>query len=355
MKVLYAYRYGILGGVCTQLINRLGVMSSKVGIEAHLAFSQDYGISATLGDYPHVYFERNSAELRKIATEGDFDAAVVIDTPEYFEALNDIPGTALITEVHTTTEKGLGYLSDIRWSTRGYIVPSIYSRRILRDRFGIGERQPVHVVPNSLQASLFPRVVVSVGSDRPVFGWVGKLDDHKNWRGFLDVALRVRDSGLDADFWLIGGETAPSAVEGELVDEIEARGLGSHCRWFPRIEYEAMHRVYAAVRQSGGAMIVTSIDESFGMSVLEALMSGCPVIASRVGALPELAPDKSYLRLYEVHHSDEAAKLAVELSDPEVGNPLRRELEEDWAWLASSYSQQNVTNRYLEILRELSA
>ena len=117
---------------------------------------------------------------------------------------------------------------------------------------------------------------------------------------------------MEAEYWLIGGETALPEQQAELINEIERLGLHSCCRWFPRIEYTAIHRVYAAARASGGALVVTSIDESFGMSVLEALISGCPVIASRVGALPEIAPGKPYVLFYEFDDAPDATQQAVE-------------------------------------------
>ena len=80
MKILYCYRYGILGGVCTQILNRLGPLMTRHGIETHLLFAEDHGISRTLGDYPHVYFESDPAKVLDRVTQGAFDLAVVIDT-----------------------------------------------------------------------------------------------------------------------------------------------------------------------------------------------------------------------------------------------------------------------------------
>ena len=353
MKVLYCYRYGILGGVCTQLINRMRVLESDGSLEAHLLFSRDYGISKTLHGYSHLYFEPNAAKVRDLAAKNGFDATAVIDTPEYLSALNGLPGVPLIVEVHTTTQRGLQYLEDRQWQPAGYIVPSEYSRNMLRERFRVGEDQPVHVVPNSLDLCLFPRVEVTPPGSRPVFAWVGKLDDHKNWRGFLDVAARIVDRGVDAEFWLIGGETAPAARQDELIDHIEVLELHSRCRWFPRIEYRAMHKALAGVRASGGAIIVTSLAESFGMSVLEALMCGCPVVASRVGALPELAPGRSYLRFYAFGRTDEAADVATALVEPQEARRVREELDTERQWLRDTYSCESVAARYVAALREL--
>ena len=329
IRALYCYRYGILGGVCTQLLNRMRVLEARNALEAHLLFSKDYGIGKTLAGYPHLHFEPSAAKVRQLAEQGNFDAAIVIDTPEYIEALTGLKDTPLVVEVHTTTEKGLKYLERRPWRPVGYIVPSEFSRQMVRERFGVGENEPVHVVPNSLDMTLFPAVTVDSPTARPVFAWVGKLDDHKNWRCFLNVAAQIVDRGVDGEFWMIGGETAPAERQQELIDEIENQELHARCRWFPRIEYRAMHRVLAGVRASGGCVIVTSLAESFGMSVLEALMCGCPVLASRVGALPEIAPNRSYLRFYEYNHADEAADLAARLVEKDEAARIRTDLDND--------------------------
>lgn len=352
MKVLYGYRYGILGGVCTQLLNRLQVLDGSNELEAHLLFSRDYGISRTLDGYPHLYFESDPGKVRALATAGGYDAFVVIDTPEYAQLLGEFKDVPLIVEVHTTTDNGLRYLNERTWRAAGYIVPSDYSRRLLRERFDLTEA-PIHIVPNSLDVRLFPYIEVSPTLPRPTFAWIGKLDDHKNWRGFLRIAQWATRQGLDAEYWLIGGETAPEDRQQELIDEIENFELHTRCRWFPRIEYRAMHRVYAAIRQSGGAAVVTSINESFGMSVLEALMCGCPVLASRVGALPEIMPQRDYLKFYELDDTPAAAESVVEMARPAEGKRLRQLLADDRKELLARYSHETVACQYLQVLRQL--
>lgn len=352
MKVLYCYKYAILGGVCTQLINRLEVLQGSGLMEAEIVFWKDLGIGKALSGCP-VRIEPDGGKVRELIASKGFDVVVIIDTPEYQEALDDLKDVPVITEIHTTTELGLEYLKQRDWSTSGYIVPSVYSQTMLRQRFGVGEDSPVRVVPDSLDVRLFPRVTVERPCSRPIFGWVGKLDDHKDWRSFMALAARIFDMGVDAEFWLFGGETAPVKRQAEFIDECERLNLHTRCRWFPRVEYRAMHRVYAAVRESGGAVIVTSINESFGMSVLEAIVCGCPVVASRVGALPEIAPERSYVRFYELGDIEEAAGLAVEFLKPDVAAALRENLDSDRQWLLECYSSEAVGSKYLDTLREL--
>ncbi|MFQ5805051.1 MAG: glycosyltransferase [Phycisphaerae bacterium] len=353
MKVLYCYRFGILGGVCTQLINRLKVFEPSGDLDAEFVFTRDLGISRTFDGDPRVHFSPTEADLKRLAASGGFDAAVVIDSPEFFEPLSEVPQLPVVTEVHTTTEGGMRYLEERTWRTIGYIVPSEYLRWVLRERFGVDRDHPICVIPNTIDAELFPRTEVDPPGPRPVFAWVGKLDDHKNFRGFLELAARITRKGLEGEYWLIGGETAPPSRQAELIDHIDRLELHSRCRWFPRIEYRAMHRVYAAVRASGGAKIVTSINESFGMSVLEAVICGCPVLASRVGALPEIAPGHSYIRFYESGDLDQAAAGAVQLAQPDEGARVRAELDSDRTQLLSRYSREVAVPRYVETLRGL--
>ena len=351
MRILYCYEFGILGGVCTQLINRLSVLAGRHGVEAHLLFARDMGIGATLRDYPRVAFESGEEGIRRRVLDHRYDAIVVIDSPRFLEVLRETSVPPPVLEIHTTTELGLGYLSSNGHRPAGVIVPSEYSRELVRDRFAPGDELRVEVIPNVVDRSLFEWTSVRNPPGRPVIGWVGKLDDHKNWRGFLDFAALLTSRGTEADFWLVGGETANESRQLELIEQIDRRGLSLCCRWFPRIEYDQMHRLYACIRQSWGAMVITSIDESFGMSALEALVCGCPVIASDVGGIAEIAPGRPYLQLYPFEDYESAVEQARALLDD--GAAVRNALAEERSQLLDRFSADRVMGRYVETLRSM--
>lgn len=354
MKILYCYRYGILGGVCTQLINRLAVLTGGDDIEAHLLFKQDHGISRTLEGFPNLHFESRPARIPDLVRRHGIDVAVVIDTPEFLRVLSGVDDLPVITEVHSTLQQGLQYLHDRSWPTIGYIVPSRYMKQVLHERFDLSDQEPVEICPNCLDGELFPVVDVKPSPTRPVYCWVGKLDDHKNWRGFLEFARLLKEKATAAEFWLVGGETAPAAEEQEFLAQLDSLGLCDSARWFPRIEYRSMHRVYAAVRQSGGATIVTSKDESFGMSVLEALACGCSVVAPRVGALPEIAPGKPYPLFYEAGDYASASLLALSLRDGDGDGAASRDaLLTDRPVLEETYRRETLVPKYLAAVRRL--
>jgi hypothetical protein len=90
-----------------------------------------------------------------------------------------------------------------------------------------------------------------------------------------------------------------------LLAELE---LGNRVRWLCQVDYSCMPRLYSMVSRSGGCVVVTSSDESFGMSVAEAMVCGCPIIATRVGALPELITHGETGFLFRLHDVDEGAR-----------------------------------------------
>jgi glycosyltransferase involved in cell wall biosynthesis len=286
MKILFGYRYGILGGVCTQLINRLAGFSRMPGMEVHFAFVKDYGISGVLGSYPHVLYAPEPDALRPYCEEAGIDAISIIDTPEMLDAVEGIT-TARKTflEVHTTYDVGLEYLEDRRLAVDAVLVPSRYSERLVKER--LASSTPIYRLQNCVDPESFSPL------DRrppavPIVLWVGKLDDHKNWRGFLEIAARLAERVPEVAFWLVGGATASAEAKEEFVEERRRAGLERKLHWARRIPYSVMPDIYRLVAASGGLHLVTSRDESFGMSVAESLLCGCPVVASRVGALPEL-------------------------------------------------------------------
>jgi glycosyltransferase involved in cell wall biosynthesis len=329
MKILFGYRYGVVGGVCTQLAARLTYLSKVAEVEVFL--SEDHGAAAMLSALAPVHVGRPD-DFARIA--GAFDVVSVIDTPELIRAVHRRP---LVVEVHTTTDGGLAYLSEIEHSGP-YLVPSPYSRRLLAERFGVASDR-ITVVPNIVDGDRFrPLDVERLG--RPALSWVGKLDRHKNWEGFLELAALVCQMVPGLEVYLLGGETAPDAAVESLFATIDDLDLCRNVRWFPRVAHASMPRVHSAVGASGGLTVVTSRDESFGMSVAEALLCGCPAVVPRVGALPELAPGAPFAALYEPN--DRAAAAATILDVLRHHREVRSTLLRERAALAERWSAERV-------------
>jgi len=327
VKLLSLYQYGAWGGVESQLVNRSRAWRTVPDLEAHFVFLEDHGIGAAFGDYPHVRFIPEEAGLAEyIAAEG-FDAISVIDTPKAYPALRQAEfGGAIINEAHTTYYF-LEYLRALRDDPPMHAVVTVseYLRQRLLTEFQFEGVRPVHVVPSGLDLDLFRYREPDRQAPGPVFLWVGRVDDHKNWQDYLITAALIGAEMPEAEFWLIGGQTASDEAVAEMIEGAAAYGPGGRLRWIQEVDYHLMPRYYSLAAASGGSLLITSSNESFGMIAAEALACRCPVIATRVGALPELLVGPLAQGLYEFGAVDEAAGLALRFARDAA---LRRSLQD---------------------------
>lgn len=142
------------------------------------------------------------------------------------------------------------------------------------------------------EAVFYPRDVQAVAAfrerfslDRPYFLFVGSRVQHngyKNSRLFFQALTRMGNAKFDV--FCVGGERT---IEEEILNSLPP---GVRCR---RVELTDDELALAY----GGALalVYPSLYEGFGMPVIEAMASGCPVITTHHGSLAEAAGDAACL------------------------------------------------------------
>ena len=322
MNLLYAYRYGIVGGVATQLLLRRRALQ-HTGTRCELFFSQDNGLRQVLNDSDGVHFG-SGAVFSRLLRVGRFDAVVVIDSPELLQLAAGpfYRRNAVFLDVHTTTRTGLAYLSDIRPARlAGVMVPTRYSAQLVASKLPATNK--IAVVPNILDGETFSASPASPDCPtklnpqrcRREFVWVGKLDYHKNWRLALVYAAMLRDMFGDVHLYMVGGYTAPTH-QAEAFFELAYRLGISHCvDWLDRIGNEELVDLYRRCGSTGGAMLVTSRDESFGMAAAEALLCGCPLITNDLPVLREVFPDSPLVQRVDIWQPEQVRAAAQALEN----------------------------------------
>src|SRR6202521_60778 len=118
---------------------------------------------------------------------------------------------------------------------------------------------------------LFP-----AAAGRKTLGWAGRLVPLKNV-GWLIENLAALDCNL-----ALQALDSPLLTAAELARQAAAWGVADRVRFLPP------GRDLGTLLRSVDALVVASQHEGFPMVVVEAGMLGVPVIATRVGALPEL-------------------------------------------------------------------
>ena len=157
------------------------------------------------------------------------------------------------------------------------------------------------------------RRVLGIGPDRFAVGWIGRMTGVKRTDDVLRAFRRLRDRGVDACLCMIGDGPDRPAVERR------AHELGLMRDTFFLGYQEEVAPFYAAF----DAMILPSINEGTPVSAIEALAAGRPVVATRVGGVPDVIREGEDGFLVEPGDVDGLAeRLARLAADPELRERL---------------------------------
>lgn len=283
MKVLFVYKFLTVGGVETVLRARIAHLADR-GVEAHCWFFADYGGSALFRDVPDRVHVGTPEQAVKLIVRGGFDVVSTIDTEEILPVLAALPEPPpVVVEAHSAYLENLDYLLRLpRGLVKLLLVPTRGHGDLIADR--LRGDWSIRVVPNPVADSfLLPLPVNEIWSASPQVAWIGRLDDHKNWRGFLELAARATRDGLDAEYVIVGHPVEPRSSQ-DLQEAATAAGMLGRLRWLCALPHARVPALLDDVRASGGVLVVTSRGESFGMTVVEAMARGCAVV------LPAAAP-----------------------------------------------------------------
>lgn len=247
------------------------------------------------------------------------------------------PGLRFAAAVHRATleRRMLG------GSTRLIAVSTYVQQHALRR-----QRDRVTVIPPGVDATLFAPVDASlfVPVQTPSAGpflFIGPLDAAYRWKGvdvLLDAFEAVHRRHPTARLHLVG--------DGDRFTEIAARvcAMGPAVTLLGRLSMPDLVREY----QRCTALVLPSLTdaEAFGMVLAEANACGRPVIASRVGGIPDFVSHGKNGLLVEPGDPDGlAGALASLLNDPQaavrMGDEGRRRVvaDHDWDSLAATTEQ----------------
>lgn len=183
---------------------------------------------------------------------------------------------------------GRGMRAAIKRGAR-VITVSRASRRDAEELFDVPPGA-ITVVPNGVDARFAPAhdrgaLRDRLGIRRPLVLIVGHTQPYMNVEGALRASgVAARD--VDLEVVKIG---APLTVEQGRV--AEAEGLAGRLRERGIVGDEELRDWYAAA----DALVYLPVMSGFGLPVLEAMASGTPVVASSIGAVPEVAEGAAVL------------------------------------------------------------
>ncbi len=148
-------------------------------------------------------------------------------------------------------------------------------------------RDKVHVVLNGVDLERFGpgagdpalRRALGLPPAGPVVGYVGRLERGKGPDVLLAAAEVLHARRPDVSFLFVGD----GPLAGELAMRSSRAGLAA--------AFVGRRRDLAALLRLSAVLAVPSRQEAFGRVLVEAMASGIPVVAARVGGIPEVVTD----------------------------------------------------------------
>jgi glycosyltransferase involved in cell wall biosynthesis len=182
------------------------------------------------------------------------------------------------------------------------------------------------------------REVLGAGADECVVGLIGRVQRIKGQRVLLEAAASLKSRGTVPRIVMAGTERTPRRID-RLRAEANALGVESNTIFFGEVDD------IATLIASLDVCVIASLgSEGSSRVALEAMASGVPVIASRVGVLPEIIKPGENGLLFAPGDSEELAHaMASLLGDSakraQLGEAGRRTVERDHRpddWIAKT-------------------
>lgn len=148
------------------------------------------------------------------------------------------------------------------------------------------ENNPSRAVHDGLLVGAPPQVLPP-SREAPLIGIIGRITWWKGQHVFLEAAKIIVAEFPEARFQVIGGALfGEQDYERQISDQTERLGLRNHLQWLgfrtdvPQLIEKLDVLVHASV-----------VGEPFGQVVIEGMVAGKPVVATRGGGVPEIIED----------------------------------------------------------------
>jgi teichuronic acid biosynthesis glycosyltransferase TuaC len=203
--------------------------------------------------------------------------------------------------------------------------------------------EQTHYIPNGVNRKIFAppnteditinRVALGLNPGRKYLVFVGRLHPVKGLVHLLEaLSILLTENRLDFDTLLIGtGE-----IESELKTSAQARQLDPFVRFIGNVPHTKVREWLSA----GDVFCLPSLMEGMPNVVLEALACGLPIVASRVGGIPDIVNESSGILVppgnakalasavaKAMQHPWDRVKIAADSSGP------------DWSDVANMYAK----------------
>ena len=238
-----------------------------------------------------------------------------------------------------------------------YLISRLLVKKIITASFEIKEKlsqrlgeKKVTSIPNSinldsLKIKKSPRRVretLGIDDDCRIIGSAGRLVPIKGYQVFLKAAQLIKQRESKVKFLIVGDGPEKSNLE-KLADELKI----SEDFLFPGYREDILDIINAM-----DIFVLSSFHEGIPIALLEAMALEKPIVATKVGGIPEVVTDQISGILVEPDDPEKLAQKSLYLLQErevrkKMGSEAKRKIEE-------SFTAERMAQRVLEIYQSMA-
>lgn len=260
---------------------------------------QRYGIKTILTVHGLLHEEKKQALFRKPSLKAIYQ--LYVQTRDERQLLNAVPRV---------------------------IVDTAYVEDKLRE-YGLKHLPEMHVIPQGIDETYYS---INCNPDSNVILCVGAISPRKGHAYTIDMFNQLRAKGIDAKLRIIGS-LADKAYYELLQQKIADSPYASDISLEANLPREELLKAYAGAK----LFVLHSREESQGIVFAEAMATGLPVVATKIGGIPYVVADgKSGLLCPYADvdaMSDMVARLMTDESLWQQYSAAAREIAKNYSWM----------------------
>jgi glycosyltransferase involved in cell wall biosynthesis len=176
-------------------------------------------------------------------------------------------------------------------------------------------KEKVVLIPNAIDATNIKAKKIKEANRAPIIGTIGNLNIQKGHVYLVKAMEIVLKKFPTATLEIIGEGDQKNLLQAIIND----RHLQKH------VTLLGKKNDVSKYRKDWDVFVLPSIAETFGITILEAMSEGIPVIASQVGGIPDIIKNKENGLLIKSRDHEKLAKAIIEILDhPVLAAKLKR-------------------------------
>lgn len=270
--------------------------------------------------YGQTFITNKDEEIQQIIKQGNYSAIIITSDFRGLARFRSLgyKGTLLF-EIQGLGQKDQAY--DI--IKEGYPFISTYANGILVSKtphiVEILKQQPqqlpTFVFNNCFDTEQFSYRQPPQKKSAPILAWIGRIEKNKNWKEFLQIGHRlIQDYQPNLQLYIFEDPTLSLPQDRNQFNlMVKDLKLDKQLHLLDNIPHERMANYFSIIGDSGGLLCSTSITESFGYAIVEAMSCRCPVLSTRSDGVSNSIIHNQTGKYYNIGNVDEAVRESIEL------------------------------------------